>query len=123
MKITERIRYVKEILERNNFSSIEVKDILIESSDEKFGRYKVEACRGEYRIVIFERIRNGIVYKYAYALLRGDVCALMYDNAPHHRDVSTFPHHKHVFDRVEPLYDSSIESFLREVKRFLLDVS
>jgi len=38
---------------------------------------------------------------------------LRYDNAPHHKELPTFPHHKHEGDKVEALYDYSIESFYK----------
>ncbi len=117
--VIERVNYIRDLLTNLNFSNINVRDIRIEPVDECSGWFSIEAFRGEYRVVIYESIRSGVVTKYAYSLLRGDVCVLRYDNAPHHRDIPTFPHHKHVFDRIEPLYDSSIENFLREVKRFL----
>jgi len=123
ISVIERINYIRDLLTSSNFSNITIRDFRIEPSDEYSGWFSVEAFRGEYRVVIYEKIRSGVVTKYAYALLRGDVCVLRYDNAPHHRDIPTFPHHKHVFNRVEPLYDSSIESFLREVKKFLSDIS
>ena len=43
-----------------------------------------------------------------------------WDNAPHHPEVETFPHHRHVGDRVEPLHDPSLEALLQQVKQKLL---
>lgn len=34
--------------------------------------------------------------RYSYQYLRNDERVFRYDNAPHHRDVDTFPHHKHI---------------------------
>ena len=53
---------------------------------------------------------------YGYQLLVDDKPLLRYDNAPHHPEIETFPHHKHVGDRVEPLHSPSIEAFLEEAK-------
>ncbi len=39
-----------------------------------------------------------------------------WDNRPHHREVITFPHHRHVKGKVEPLFDRSLEAFLKRVK-------
>ena len=39
---------------------------------------------------------------------------MRYDNAPHHRKISTYPHHKHLEDKVFPVEKWSIEAFIRE---------
>lgn len=43
------------------------------------------------------RIVKGAVYKqrYRYHYRNGDVQIFRYDNAPHHPQLQTFPHHKH----------------------------
>ena len=53
---------------------------------------------------------------YGYQLLVDDEAVLRYNNAPHHPEVSTFPHHKHVEGRVEELKEPSLIAFLNEVK-------
>ena len=37
------------------------------------------------------------------------------DNAPHHRNIATFPHHKHVGDNVLPSREPSLSTVLEEV--------
>ena len=80
------------------------------------GWYRIEARTGPYRLVVTEYLSNGTITKYSYTLLAGDKPILRYDNAPHHPEVETHPHHKHVMDRVEPLHNPDIESFLEEAK-------
>jgi len=80
------------------------------------GWYRVEARRDRYRVVITELLSDGVIKKYSYTLLIDDKPVLRYDNAPHHPGVETFPHHKHVEDRVEPLRDPSLEAFLEEAR-------
>jgi len=53
---------------------------------------------------------------YGYQLLVGDKAVLRYNNAPHHTEVSTFPHHKHIEGRVEELKEANLAAFLNEVK-------
>lgn len=42
-----------------------------------------------------------------------------WDNAPHHREVSTFPHHKHLRrqDNVLPSEERNLRDVLREIQR------
>lgn len=42
-----------------------------------------------------------------------------YDNAPHHRQVSTFPHHKHTTAGVTEAQPPHLVDVLREVDEFL----
>lgn len=36
------------------------------------------------------------ILRYSYTYIKGDAHIFRYDNAPHHPDISTFPHHKYV---------------------------
>jgi hypothetical protein len=46
---------------------------------------------------------------YAYTFIDNGAQVFRYDNAPHHRDMITFPHHKHIGpeDRPAPLIGSA----------------
>jgi len=80
------------------------------------GWYRIEVQRDRYRVVVTELLSDGAVKKYSYTLLIDDKPILRYDNAPHHPEIATFPHHKHVGGRVESLFDSSLEAFLKEAR-------
>jgi hypothetical protein len=43
---------------------------------------------------IKERYKDGILIKYSYHNIRSDKF-IRWDNVPHHRDIGTFPDHKH----------------------------
>ena len=58
-------------------------------------------------------------YSY-YRIVEGEVSE-GWNNARHHPDIRTFPHHKHVGGRVEPLETPSLEAFLEAVRRALED--
>lgn len=44
-----------------------------------------------------------------------------YDNAKHHPDVSTFPHHKHLPNGVIKSSEPSIGSILNEVEEYIVN--
>ena len=46
-----------------------------------------------------------------------------YDNAPHHREVDTFPHHKHVLEHVKASGEPSLGSVLLEILRIIKEES
>lgn len=58
---------------------------------------------------------------YSYHLQdESDGLILRYDNAHGYSDIATSPHHKHPKgNKVEPLFDPSLEVFLREVENLL----
>ncbi len=56
---------------------------------------------------------------YSYHYQKGDRLIFRYDNAPHHPELSTFPHHKHVGDRVEPCQEPDLQDVLREIDAWL----
>ena len=69
--------------------------------------YEEQTSSGRYRICKAS-------YRYHYQKVTGDV-AFRYDDAPHHQTVSTFPHHKHVGNRVEAAEAPDLTDVLREI--------
>ena len=62
-------------------------------------------------------IQNNIVY-YSYSVRIGNKIE-WWNNRPHHKDIETFPHHRHVNGRILALYNHSLESFLNYVKQIV----
>jgi hypothetical protein len=58
-------------------------------------------------------------YRFQYMDKKGRM-AFRYDNAPHHREASTFPHHKHLPDRVIPSTQPSLADILNEISAVIL---
>ena len=58
---------------------------------------------------------------YAYTYLKEGRRIFRYDNAPHHPEIVTFPHHKHIGpqDRLTPADQPSLNSVLQEVAAWL----
>ena len=53
-------------------------------------------------------------YRYHYMNRRNQMI-FRYDNAPHQREIPTFPHHKHEKDRVLPSDEPTLQTILREI--------
>ena len=67
-------------------------------------------------------VRRGdqvVAYSYYWLSQSGETIE-GWDNAPHHPEVETHPHHRHVAGKVEPLEDPSPEAFLEHVTETLL---
>ena len=70
---------------------------------------------------ISESIVDGQLAAYSYCWLdETNRLIIGWDNAPHHRDIRTFPHHKHI--RKKTIVTNSKEHSLKEVLRFIYRV-
>jgi hypothetical protein len=68
--------------------------------------------------VTIERYRPVKLF-YVYQYIRGDEGVFRYDNAPHHPELPTFPHHKHVRKERLPAIEPTLSQVLREVSALL----
>lgn len=46
-----------------------------------------------------------------------------YDNVPHHKDIISFPHHKHIGTKVEPSTEIGISQVISEIEIIILNES
>jgi hypothetical protein len=53
--------------------------------------------------------------KYSYHLLRKGEFIIRWDNAPHHRELSTFPYHMHDKDGVHGAKEMTMDEILDEI--------
>ncbi len=97
---------------RPRLTSIEVR--LVE--DIGFIRLSFELS-GSFTLEVREVWEEQELKKYAYYLLRKGMVIVGCDNAPHHR-LTTFPHHYHRKERVEP-FSGKFEDFLKVIKDVL----
>jgi hypothetical protein len=55
-----------------------------------------------------------VKYRYQY-MDEQNACLFRYDNAPHHQEVATFPHHKHKGDEITPSLEPTLFDVLLEI--------
>jgi hypothetical protein len=58
-------------------------------------------------------------YRFQYMSADGQMI-FRYDNAPHHPETTSFPHHKHIPDKVVPSSMPSIRNLLNEISTIIL---
>ncbi len=97
--------------------SIEKLDIL---KEEDISRIKAKIILFDGTILwIREFWISNKIEKYSYYWLRPDESVIIgWDNAPHHKEITTFPHHKHSGNKVE----SSNQTKLKEVLEFIREM-
>jgi len=65
-------------------------------------------------IEIREYLVKGKIVSYGYYLRMRDYME-WWDNRPHHPEIGTYPDHKHIDGKVEPLHNPSFEAFIEHV--------
>ncbi|NKQ34348.1 MAG: hypothetical protein HF973_01895 [Chloroflexi bacterium] len=69
-------------------------------------------------------VRNKQVIKLRYAYHYQDADGKMifrYDNAPHHPEISTHPHHKHAGSTIGPAQPPDLSEVLREIEQLIFE--
>jgi len=62
---------------------------------------------------------KGEMVAYSYYWLRSDDTVIIgWDNAPHHEEIGTFPHHKQIADRIEDSQETDLKSVLLYIRDF-----
>ena len=95
-------------------SQVEVLELI---DDRSVRSIKVKAkLINESHLFIQETMsERGNKYSYHWQT-RDDKLLLRWDNAPHYGEIETFPHHKHIGERIEPTPKLSIEEVLQFVE-------
>ncbi|MDP2766399.1 MAG: DUF6516 family protein [Candidatus Methanoperedens sp.] len=91
------------------------------SSDEGMVRGRL-LFLGGYVLTFMEYIQVGKdrpKYRFNLSDSRGDMI-FRYDNAAHHREIPTFPHHKHVSTEVKPSREVGLAEVLFEIESLIL---
>jgi len=60
-----------------------------------------------------------IVYSYYWFNAAGEFIE-GWDNAPHHKEINTFPHHRHTIKGVEKLEDYRLTTFFKSIRKKIL---
>lgn len=57
-------------------------------------------------------------YSYHWQTKEGKLI-IRWDNAPHHKNISTYPHHKHIKEKILPNYAITCEEILKEIEQVI----
>ena len=71
--------------------------------------------------VVSTELGHPVRVHYAYTYIREGQRVFRYDNAPHHPEIFTHPHHKHIgpADRLTPADQQSLSQVLDEIENWL----
>ena len=57
--------------------------------------------------------------RYSFHVFHDSQMIARWDNAPHHPEVATFPHHKHVSNEIQVSEEMHVEKVLAELKKMI----
>lgn len=126
MNIADYFSSIERSLEQYaSIATIEIIEVLASDDYNGILRCRIHFWDGSF-LNIHETVSTELGYPirvvYAYSYIRADQCVFRYDNAPHHPDIITFPHHKHNGEnRIAPADQPAITQVLSEVERYLLE--
>lgn len=86
-----------------------------------------DAFGEHYKLKIHARLINGwklyvwehatpVIRRYAYHVSKGSELIIRWDNAPHHRQIRTFPYHKHIKGAIFESKEVVVEDALKELE-------
>ena len=111
-----------EILDTlEKFSEIIVSfDIIEFLEDERITKAKAKVTLKNYSVLWIREVSfKDQTISYSYYWLRSDNSLIIgWDNAPHHQEIETFPHHKHIGKNAK----SSQETSLSQVLTYIQDI-
>ena len=97
--LSSRVAYITRVLKQYGFRNITLKTYR-PGINPYSGYFRIYALKENIKIYITELLINGKIAKYSYTLLQNNNVTLRYDNGPHHPEVPTHPHHKHVREEI-----------------------
>jgi hypothetical protein len=77
--------------------------------------YFHDGSRLEFSEQVYLHQGHPIKKTYRYQYVKGKKSIFRYDNAPHHRRIPTFPHHKHVRNKVIAAGEPTLGQVLNEI--------
>ncbi len=118
--IQEYFDLIATVVEHSGAESVEIEfDEDQQGSTIEGVLYFYDGSRLEFtETVTIERYRPVKLF-YVYQYISGGEAVLRYDNAPHHLDLPTFPHHKHVKKERLPATEPTLSQVLGEVAALL----
>lgn len=114
--ILKRIEEITFELSKLKLKNLKLLSIKIAIDNPGIGNFRIKGFLSENAFIeIFEFLFLGKIIKYSYTYVDDEKSILRYDNAPHHPEIQTNPHHKHLKDGVQSLKSFQLIEFIKEV--------
>ncbi len=120
--ITEYFRSIEQLLRNSKLIADKSVDFKEFSSNEGMVRGRL-LFLGGYVLTFMEYIQIGKErpkYRFNLSDSKGSM-VFRYDNAAHHRDIPTFPHHKHTSNEVMSSGEIGLSDVISEIESMIMD--
>ena len=118
--IQEYFDFISGVVERSRAESIEVEFDRDQAAGTVDGvLYFYDGSRLEFTETVSIQRYRPVKLTYRYQYIRADESVFRYDNARHHPDLPSFPHHKHVGNERLPAAEPTLSQVLDEVVSLL----
>ncbi len=120
MVIADYFKSIEQLLNNSKLIVDKAVDFKEFSSEEGMARGRL-LFLGGYVLTFMEYIQGKERPKYRFNLSdgKGDMI-FRYDNAAHHREIQTFPHHKHVRTEVKSSGEIGLAEVVAEIEMLIL---
>jgi len=117
-----RLRHILDLINRllGEYDPIVrvIEHYTVDEEDVEYLNIKINIPHANTVVVIREYWQGKSLVAYGYYLRTHDY-EEWWDNRPHHPEIQTHPHHKHIGGEVHPSQNPSLEEFLGTVKQLL----
>ena len=118
--VLKRAEEATRLLSFLKLKNLKLRKLNIAANDPNTGSFRIKgSINTDSFIEIFEFLFEGNITKYSYAYIKSNQLLLRFDNAPHFKNIKTFPHHKHLKNEVLPLNNNQLTEFVKEIKILL----
>jgi len=120
--VADYFKTIEQLLANSKLIVEKAVDFKEFSSDEGMVRGRLLFLSG-YVLTFMEYIQMGKErpkYRFNLSDSKGDVI-FRYDNAAHHKEIITFPHHKHVRTEVKPSKEVGLADVVAEIENMILN--
>ncbi|TFG23434.1 MAG: hypothetical protein EU529_07405 [Promethearchaeota archaeon] len=114
--VLKRAELASNELAQLSLKSLKLISIKIATDNPSTGHFRLKGFLDKKDYVeIFEFYFSGKLLKYSYVYIKEKISILRYDNAPHHKELKSFPHHKHYKNKINELEKPNLKEFIREL--------
>lgn len=117
-----RLRHIFDLINRllGGYSSVVrvIEHDVMDEEDIEYLNVRISIPHANAVVVIREYWQGKDLVAYGYYLRAYDY-EEWWDNRPHHPEIQTHPHHRHLGGEAYPLQDPSLEKFLETIRQLL----
>jgi hypothetical protein len=126
MDIFDYFESLRRSIQKNRAISFLEEPVIMQAFDEYRGLFRARVFFWDHSYLTIDEIIDTAagypeILRYSYTYIKGGEQVFRYDNAPHHPDLETFPHHKHIGPAELPKTSEppTLSQVFREIERLL----